>query len=393
MPELSHRVRGIVPSGKTGWEIHFAALTRKQAGEDLLMLTAGDHDFPTPAATVAACEQVLREGHHHYTQLEGIPALRRAMARVSAQCTGVETVAEQILATGGGQGALYAAVQAVCDAGDHGVVVGPYYATYPGTFNAAGARYTVVDALPENGFEPDVGSIEAALQANTRAILINTPNNPTGAVYSRQTIEQLCKLCCERDLWLISDEVYWTHTAGTPHVSPRALPGMAERTLVVNSMSKSHGMTGWRVGWLTGPQRIIAPLIGLNLVSTYGLNDFVSHAAAEALDNDWGVAEIAATYDERRGAFLEAIAGAEGMEVRGSQGGMYVVLDVRAISADGNAFAWDVLEREKLAVMPGESFGEATAGHIRISLCSPVEVLQEAAFRLKRYVSAQLAAA
>lgn len=387
MPAISKRVSGIVPSGKSGWEIHFEALERKQAGEDLLMLTAGDHDFDTPVETVEACVKAVRAGYHHYTQLEGIPSLRRAMARVSTQVSGVETTAQQVLATGGGQGALYAAVQAVCDPGDHGIVVGPYYATYPGTFNAAGAHYAVVDASPDNGFEPNIAAIAAAIEPRTRAILINTPNNPTGAVYAAETLEGIAALCRERDLWLISDEVYWTHTAGKPHISPRALEGMEERTLIVNSMSKSHAMTGWRVGWLTGPADLIAVLVGLNLVSTYGLNDFVSRAAVEALDHEWGVAETAAIYDERRDAFLSAISGVEGLVVRGSQGGMYVMLDVRAVAEDGEAFSYDLLAKEKLAVMPGESFGEATAGHVRISLCSPVDVLEEAAARLKRYVA------
>lgn len=391
MPAISKRASGIVPAGKSGWEIHFAALARKQAGEDLLMLTAGDHDFETPAETVEACVEAVRAGHHHYTQLEGIPSLRVALAKVSEQVTGVATSPEEVLATGGGQGALYAAVQAVCDPGDHGIVVGPYYATYPGTFNAAGADYTVVDASPDEGFEPQIEAIEAEVTPRTRAVLMNTPNNPTGAVYSRETVEAIAQLCRKHDLWLISDEVYWTHTAGAPHVSPRALDGMAERTLIVNSMSKSHAMTGWRVGWLTGPSDLISVLIGLNLVSTYGLNDFVSHAAVKALDAGWGMAETAAIYDERRSAFLAAIDGAEGLAVRGSKGGMYVVLDVRAISEDGEAFAWDLLAREKLAVMPGESFGAATAGHIRVSLCNPVDVLNEAATRLKRYSAARKA--
>src|SRR5690606_13925532 len=123
--------------------------------------------------------------------------------------------------------------------------------------------------------------------------LINTPNNPTGAVYTRPVLQAIAKLCIEHDLWLISDEVYWTHTGPLhPHLSPIALPGMRERTLIVNSMSKSHGMTGWRIGWLQGPADAVRKLTNLNLVSSYGLNDFVSRAAIEAIENDHGVQEI-----------------------------------------------------------------------------------------------------
>lgn len=386
MPRPSSRITGITPSGKDGWEVHFTAMTRRQAGEPIVMLSVGDHDFDTPSETVEACVRAVREGHHHYTQLPGLPRLRKVMAEVSTRATGVETAPAEVIATPGGQSALFAAVHGACDPGDHAIVVAPYYATYPGTFRAAGAEFTVVEARAETGFQPDPHAIRAALRPETRAILINTPNNPTGAVYSRESLEAIAAICRERDLWLISDEVYWT-LGSTAHLSPRALPGMAERTLVVNSMSKSHGMTGWRIGWLTAPADFIAPLISLNLVSTYGLNDFVSRAAIEALENDYGVAWIAETYARRRSLFLDAIAGENRVVVRGSEGGMYVMLDIRSVEPDCEAFAWALLEAEKIAVMPGSSFGEAAAGHVRVSLCQPEDVLADAARRILRFVS------
>lgn len=387
MPHPSSRISGIVPSGKDGWEVHFAAMTRHQAGEDIIMLSVGDHDFDTPTETVEACVNAVRSGYHHYTQLPGIPRLREAMARVSTQCTGVATSADEVIATPGGQQALYAAAQAVLDPGDHAIVVAPYYATYPGTFRAAEASFTVVEARAEDGFQPRAEDITAAITPQTRALLINTPNNPTGAVYSRATLEGIAEICRTHDLWLFSDEVYWT-LGGGEHVSPRALPGMAERTLVINSMSKSHGMTGWRIGWLTGPRDLIALLVNLNLVTTYGLTDFVSRAAVEALENAYGVKEIAERYATRRTVFLNAIRGLNNVTVRGSEGGMYVMLDISQIEPDCEKFAWALLEAEKLAVMPGSSFGEAASGHIRISLCQPEPVLTEAALRIRRFAAA-----
>ncbi|MCR5859494.1 pyridoxal phosphate-dependent aminotransferase [Mesorhizobium sp. J428] len=385
MPYPSSRISGITPSGKDGWEVHFEAMTRKQAGEDIIMLSVGDHDFDTPSETVEAAVKYVRGGYHHYTQLPGLPRLREAMAKLSTRCTGVATSAAEILATPGGQAALFAAVQAALDPGQHAIVVAPYYATYPGTFRAAGAGFTVVEAHAEDGFQPDPAAIEKAIQPNTRAMLINSPNNPTGAVYTRKSLEAIAGICRRHDLWLLADEVYWTIAHGE-HISPRSLPGMAERTLVINSMSKSHGMTGWRIGWLTGPEPMISLLISLNLVSTYGLPDFVSRAAIEALENDWGVEEIARIYDTRRLAFLDAIRGINGITVRGSEGGMYVMLDIRAVEPDDEAFAWGLLNAEKVAVMPGSSFGDAAAGCIRISLCQPEDVLREAAARLKRHI-------
>lgn len=386
MPRASSRISGIIPSGKDGWEVHFSAMSRKAAGEDIIMLSVGDHDFDSPAATVEACVTALRAGHHHYTQLPGLPQLRAAMAKVSTQSTGVETSAAQVIATPGGQSALYASVQATLDRGDHGIVVAPYYATYPGTFRAAEADFTVVETRAEDGFQPDARTIAAAIRPNTRAILINSPNNPTGAMYTRKSLEAIAALCIEHDLWLLSDEVYWT-LGGGDHISPRALPGMAERTLVINSMSKSHGMTGWRIGWVTGPESLITLLISLNLVTTYGLTDFVSRAAIEALENGYGVAEIARTYERRRKVVLDVVRGMNDLKVRGSEGGMYIMLDVRAIEPDCEKFAWALLDAQKVSVMPGISFGDAAAGHIRISLCQPEEILLDAASRIRSFAS------
>lgn len=386
MPKPSSRVSGIIPSGKDGWEVHVAAITRKQAGEPVVMLSVGDHDFDTPRETVEACVSAVRAGYHHYTDLPGIPALRSAIAKVSTQGTGVATTTDQVIATPGGQAALYAAVQAVLDEGEHAIVVAPYYATYPGTFRAAGASFTVVETQAKDGFQPDAREIEAAVRPNTRAILINTPNNPTGAVYTRASLEGIADICRRHDLWLLSDEVYWT-LGGGEHLSPRALAGMEDRTLIINSMSKSHGMTGWRIGWLVGPERIISLMVDLNLVSTYGLPDFVSHAAAEALENAYGVKEIAERYAGRRTVFLNAVRGMNDITVRGSEGGMYVMLDISALEPDDEKFAWAFLDREMVAVMPGSSFGDAAAGHIRISLCQPEPVLKDAAERLRRFAS------
>jgi arginine:pyruvate transaminase len=387
MPRPSSRISGIEPSGKDGWEVHMAAIARKQAGEPIIMLSVGDHDFHTPNETVEACVTAVRAGYHHYTQLSGIQPLREAMAKISTQSTGVETSVDEIIATPGGQAALYAAVQAVLDPGDHAIVVAPYYATYPGTFRAAGATFTVVEARAENGFQPDSKAISAAVRPNTRAMLINTPNNPTGAIYSHEAMEGIAGICRKHDLWLLSDEVYWT-LGGRTHSSPRALPGMSERTLVINSMSKSHGMTGWRIGWLTAPANLVRLLTDLNLVSTYGLPDFVSRAAVETLENAYGVKEIAERYASRRTLFLDAVRGMNDVIVRGSEGGMYVMLDISAIEPDDEKFAFAFLDAEHVGVMPGSSFGNTAAGHIRISLCQPEAVLTEAAARLRRFASA-----
>ncbi|WP_028034898.1 pyridoxal phosphate-dependent aminotransferase [Chelativorans sp. J32] len=389
MPETSKRIAGIMPSGKDGWEVHFTALTRRLAGEEILMLSVGDHDFDTPSGTIAACVEAVQTGHHHYIQLPGLPRLRQALARLSADCTGVETLSEEVIVTQGGQGALFAACQAVLDPGSHAIIISPYYATYPGTTRAAGASFTEIETRSEDGFEPGAEAITAAIRPETRMILINSPNNPTGSVYSRATMEAIAEICRRHNLWLVSDEVYWTLRGEREHVSPRSFPGMKERTLVVNSLSKSHGMTGWRVGWLTAPAEVVRLLTNLNIVSSYGMVDFVSRAAIAAVENGYGVQEIAERYAARRSAFLDALRGANEVIVRGSEGGMYVMLDISHVDPNAEAFAWGLLQAEKVAVMPGPSFGAAAEGLIRISMCQEEPVLREAAARIRRYIASK----
>ena len=392
MPEISCRLRNIVPEGETdGWDVHFSAFARRKSGEDILMLSIGDHEFDTPEKTVEACARAVRGGHHHYSEIAGIPSLRAAIAAMTEETTGVGTAVDNILATIGGQAALYTALLGTLDSGNHGIMISPYYVTYPGAFNVTGAAHTVVAARAENGFQPDPEDIRAAIGPNTKSLLINSPNNPTGAVYSSSTLNAIAAICREHDLWLISDEVYWSHTsADHPHISPRSLDGMKDRTLVVNSVSKSHGMTGWRVGWLVAPEAFIKTGANLNLISTYGLNDFVSRAATEAIAGRVGLDEIAAIYARRREKFLTAIRGINAITVRGSEGGMYLMVDIRQIAESGREFAWALLDEEKMAVLPGESFGQAAAGHVRISLCQTDELLEEASVRLKRFVTSRL---
>ena len=386
MPEISSQIQTISPSSMEGWEVYVEATNRKHKGEDVTILAIGDHDFDTPANTVDACKTALDKGYHNYIDIQGIPSLVEAMARISTRATGVDTATGEVIAVTGGQGALYAAMQATLDPGDHIIIISPHYVTFPGTARAAGAEITLVDALAENGFEPEASAIKAAIRPNTKAVLVNSPNNPTCVIYSEQTIREICETCVKHDLWLISDEVYWSLSRGK-HISPRAMPGMKERTLVVNSMSKSHGMTGWRIGWLTAPEAIITQVLQLNLVSTYGLPDFISHAAAEALDNDYGVKEIAETYQRRGETFLEAIRSANCLRPANQSGSLYIMLDVRELTKDGREFAWRLLDEEKIAVMPGESFGASTGGHVRVSLCLPEEGLKQAAETICRFAA------
>ena len=386
MPAPSTRIAEISESDLEGWEVYTEAQKRIHAGQDILMVCIGDHDFPTPFDSVEACKTALDDGHHKYSEIQGQPDLLEAIAKVSTKACGMPVKASEVIAMPGGQGGLYASMQACINPGDHVIIVSPHYVTYPGTVRSAGGTFTFVEASSEDGFQPRAEAIEAAIQPNTKVVMLNSPNNPTCAIYSKTTLQSIANVCINHDLWLISDEVYWS-LSNDQHISPRALPGMKERTIVVQSMSKSHAMTGWRFGWVITSEEMAYYFIQHNLVSTYGMNDFISKAATRALNDEIGVNEIADTYHKRGQAFYDELKGMNGIRVLNEPGGMYFMLDIREIAQDAPKFAFDLLDAENVAIMPGDSFGPAAAGHIRISLCQPENNLKEAAKRIRRFAS------
>lgn len=390
---VSERLQNIVIGGDDGWGVHYRARALRAAGETVTLLTVGDHDVTTPEPFIAALEASLRGGNTGYPPVMGSIPLRTAVAARVAGATGTPTGPEQVIVTPGGQAALFAAMMATLDPGDSAVVIDPYYATFDQTVRAASGEPIRVAARAEDDFQPDARAIEAALKPLTRAILINSPNNPTGAVYARETLARIAELAIRRDLWVISDEVYEGQVHDGPHLSIRALPGMAERTLVLGSMSKSHVMTGWRLGWVAGPAAIIALIGDLATTTTYGVAGFIQDAALAALrDGAAEEAEIAARYRRRRDLAQACLGNRAGLRLIPAAGGMYAMVDIRATGLSGTGFAEALLERERIAVMPGESFGAAAAGHVRIALTRPDAELEAALGRVAD-TAAELAAA
>lgn len=381
--ELSRRIRAIVEGGDDGWSVYYRARELMARGEPVVMLTVGDHDIKTDARILAAMRASMAAGNLGYSAGMGSDALRDAIAaRVSGRRR-VGAGRANVMVTAGGQAALFACFTAVLDPGQSAVVLDPYYATFTQTVRAAAGRPILVETPADQGFQPDVAAIERALAPDTRAILVNTPNNPTGAVYEPARLEALAGLCRAHDLWLISDELYESQVYDGEHLSPRDLPGMAERTLVVGSLSKSHAMTGSRVGWIVGPEEAIARLGELATTTTYGIPGYIQDAGLYALTEGGDIeAAIAARYRRRAAAALEAVANAPGIRALPPQGGMYLMLDVRGTGLSGHDFAHRLLEAERIAVMPGESFGHAAAGHVRVALTAPEATLRDALSRL-----------
>ena len=367
-----------------GWGLFNLARERIAGGAEIIELTQGEHDIGTDTRILEAMHAATLRGVTGYSPVPGISKLRETIAKRLAERTGVPTTPDHVQITPGGQAGLFAAHNAACDPGDRALYIDPYYATYPGTLRAVGAVPVPVAARSRDGFQPKADAI-AAQATGAKSLLINTPNNPTGAVYSLETLDGIARVSKDHDLWLISDEVYDTQVWEGQHLSPRALPDMAERTLVVGSMSKSHAMTGSRLGWVVAPPEVIENLTFLGNATTYGVPGFVQEAGLHALSLGTDFEEeIAAPFRRRRGIVQRLVAGQNVVRAIPAQGAMYTMLDIRATGLSGEEFGRKLLDSEAIAVMPGESFGAAAAGHIRIALTVDDAVLEDAIARLLR---------
>lgn len=382
MPKITDRLTGLTPSGSDGWEILYAARALIDDGTPVIQLTIGEHDIRTDPSILDAMHRSALGGHTGYASVPGTHALRDAVAARLQARTGVATSRANVLITPGGQSALFAAHIAACPEGAKALYIDPYYATYPGTVRGVGGIATPVRAHAQDAFAPRAADI-AAQTDGAASLLINSPNNPTGVVYTRATLEGIASVCRAHDLWLISDEVYDTQIWEGAHISPRALPDMAERTLVVGSMSKSHAMTGSRIGWLIGPEDVIAHLSNLATHTTYGVAGFVQDAALFALKQGGAFeAQIAAPFARRRKIAMDLLAGQNVVRAIPAQGAMYMMLDLRGAGLSGAAFADILLHEDHIAVMPGESFGQAAAGHVRVAMTVDDDAFADAFARL-----------
>ncbi|MDQ2092593.1 pyridoxal phosphate-dependent aminotransferase [Rhodalgimonas zhirmunskyi] len=386
---LSNRITGLTGGTSGGWDLFFKARAMKAAGEDVTELTIGEHDVRTDPAILDEMHRAARAGHTGYADIPGIPALRDTIAARVQAATGVPTARENVVITPGGQAGLFATHMALCDPGERALYIDPFYPTYPGTIRGASAVPVPVTARPEAGFQPAQADIAKAASKGAASLLINTPNNPTGVIYTRDTLDGIAAQAQEQDFWVISDEVYDTQIWNGEHLSIRALPGMAARTLVVGSMSKSHAMTGSRVGWVVGPEEAVAHLINLSTHTTYGVPGFIQEAALFALNQGPGFeADIAAPFRRRRDIALSVLEGQNVVRAVPPDGAMYMMLDIRATGLSGQDFASRLLDERRIAVMPGESFGTAAAGHIRVAMTIEDSQFAAAFAELVRFAAA-----
>ncbi|MFJ3155632.1 pyridoxal phosphate-dependent aminotransferase [Pseudomonas protegens] len=380
-------VQRISGESVSAWDIHYAAIEARGRGEDVIVLSVGDPDFATDERISAAASAALEQGDTHYTHVLGRPALREAIAAKQRRLLGIEVSADNVALVAGAQNGLFATSLCLFSSGDEVLVPEPMYLTYEACIHASGAQIACVQQPAANGFRLTAAALEAALTDKTRGIALATPCNPTGNVYSREELEAVAEVARKHDLWVISDEVYGQLTYDREHLSIASLPGMAERTVILNSLSKTHAMTGWRVGWVIAPPALVGHLDNLLLCMLYGLPGFIQEAALKALELDEEVIGSAReVYRRRRDLVVEGLKQVQLLDCREPEAGMFMLVDVRRTGLSSMDFAWQLFRATGVSVLDAQAFGASAEGFVRISFTVADEVLKDACQRIAGFV-------
>ncbi|HBU15262.1 MAG: aminotransferase [Rhodobacteraceae bacterium GWE1_64_9] len=375
--------------GGAKWEIHSRARRMKAEGVPVLEFTIGEPDVPCPEDLMQTAARAMMAGRTGYSNGRGENGLLRALAARYSTRRGRVIAPDQIMCFPGTQTTLFAVFMALVEAGDEVIVGDPMYATYEGLIRASGAVPVPVQLRPEDGFRLRAADVAAAVTPRTRVLFLNTPHNPTGAVLTRADLAALGAVAQAHDLWIVSDEVYEDLVFdGVDFASPLDLPELAERSIACASISKSHAAPGFRSGWCVGPAEFCERLLPLSETMLFGGQPFIADMTAQAVSHPSEVAPgMVARFAARADMLAARLEGVAGLRVHRPDAGMFALVDVRATGLSGIAFAESLLEAEHVAVMPGESFGLALAGWLRLALSQPDAVTAEAATRIARHAA------
>lgn len=379
---ISDRLAGL---GAAKWAVHAEGLRRANAGESIIMLSIGEPDLPPPASVLDAASKAMRTGRTRYAHGQGEPQTLAAIAKHLTTRSGLPVTADQVLYTAGTQNGLCTALLTLVQTGDEVLVPDPYYATYEGLVAASGATFVPVATRPEDNFHVTAQAIERAITKRTKVLLLNTPSNPTGAVLTKKEVDEIGEVCERHDLWIICDEVYADMTFDVEFCSPFDRPQLRHRTLAVSSISKSHALPGFRAGWVASHPDVTPRLVLVAEAMLFGSQPFIEDALAVALNEKHPeVDQLRLAFRQRAQTLIEVFEGSRSITARMPEGGMFVMLDVRRTKLSGEDFAWRLLREESVSVMPGESFGNGGAGHIRIALTVESEILRDACTRIRK---------
>lgn len=367
---VTDRLAGL---GGAKWALHNRARALKAAGEDIIEFTIGEPDVPTPEAFITAAQRSMASGRTGYSNGRGEPGVIAALAARYSARRGRPIGRDQIMCLPGTQTVLYAILRTLAEAGDEVLIGDPMYATYEGLIAQSGATAVPVTLRPEHGFRMQVADLAARITPRSRVLFLNSPHNPTGAVLRPEDIRALGELARKHDLWILSDEVYEDMIfPGVTFASPLDFPEFADRTVIACSISKSHAAPGFRSGWCVGPAEFCTRLLPLSETMLFGSQPFIADMTELAVSEPSPVAAgMAERFARRAGIIARALDGVCGIRVHQPEAGMFILIDIRATGLSGVAFAEGLLDQQKVAVMPGESFGSELAGWLRLSLTQP----------------------
>ena len=396
---LSDRINHVAPSATLA--VDSKAKAMKAAGIDVIGFGAGEPNFATPAPIVDAAAEAVRDPkNYRYTPTPGLPELREAIARKTLRDSGYEVDPSQVIVTNGGKQAVYESFQILLDDGDEVIIPSPFWTSYPEAVKLAGGVPVEVFAGADRGFEPSIEAIEAARTERTKAIIVNTPNNPTGAVWKPETVKAIAEWAIEHHVWVISDEIY-EHLnydgAKTAYIGA-AVPEVRGQLLVLNGVAKTYAMPGWRVGWMIAPPEVAKAASKLQGHMTSNVNNIAQRAAIQAVSGSLdAVYEMRAAFDKRRQTIVAALNDIEDVNCPTPTGAFYAFADITAllgkplgpngtVSNTSSEFAAALLDEAHVAAVPGEAFG--APGYLRFSYALADDQLAEGMRRMKAYVEA-----
>ena len=389
MTNLSKKIRKVQASPTLA--ISAQAKMMKKQGEDVVGFGAGEPDFDTPEHIKDAAIDAIKAGFTKYTPASGTMDLKKAIAEKFRRDNGLEYDPAEIIVSCGAKHVLYNIFQAICNDGDNVIIPSPYWVSYPEMLKLAGAEANLVTTVEQEGFVPHPADIAKAVNDRTKAIIINSPNNPTGSVYDRSVLERIAAIAVDRNILLISDEVYEKILYdGARHYSAAGFNKKArEHTITVNAVSKTYAMTGWRIGYAGGPREIIEAMGRLQSHSTSNPASMAQQAVVAALREDQQcVTRMVAEFSKRRDFAAARLGRIKGLTFAVPRGAFYIMLNVSAFLGSrykgAISLAGALLEKEKVAIVPGEGFG--APGYLRMSFAVAEKDIEKGISRIKRFL-------
>jgi aspartate aminotransferase len=391
MPRIASRVSQL--TGEGALAVYSRAKELERAGRSIIHLELGEPDFHPAAPVVDALRDAVAAGRDRYVSTRGIPPLREAIAEYLKRTRRLEVATEQVLVAPGCKMALSLAMMALIEPGDEVLYPDPGFPIYPSFTRGLGAQAVPFGLEEKNGLQPDLGEIASKITSRTTALIFNSPNNPTGTVFSGEALRQIAELARKHDLWIISDEIYARILFDGVYESIWSLPGMAERTVIIDGFSKSFAMTGWRLGYAVAPKHLVDAMDLLVLNTFTCAAEFTQVAAIEALrDSTQAVEAMVAEYRKRRDLFVAGLNRIPGFRCLAPGGAFYAWVNIEETGLVAEEVAGLLLEEAGVAGIAGAAFGAGGKNHLRFSLVSARHLLDEALDRMQR-ISARWRAA